>query len=305
MNLREQILKLPKVDQITGASGVRHYKLASGVLAVSVTTALKVLDKPALIWWAASKERAHVTMAAEASFAELIRGTQRPSIEAFRSMMSVKLGQGKAHQRLAESARNIGTEAHSLIEWRLRRYLGESVGPEPRISDAAMVAVLKFESWARTVGLEPIAVEFPVWDERDKFAGTVDLLARLGDGRLVLIDWKTSSGIYIESTMQSAAYRIAASRLLGIKELTGLVVKLPKDIEKPEIEIKELGSQTLHSDFTAFRACLWLWNYLNPPKPVKPAAAPRSKKAVAPVPEAARWRRQLPAPRTIPPRIPG
>lgn len=303
MNFKELIARLPKLEQINSTYGTRYYRLPSGNLAVSCTTALKTLNKENLLYWAAGEQKKCDVAAAEAAFVELTRTGYKPSLEAFRSLMSIKMGQEKAHQRIADAAKTIGVEAHRVIEHRLRKRLGQAMGEEPRIGDASMVAVLKFESWSREVGFEILASEFQVWDEANHWAGTADFLARLGDGRVVLGDWKVSSGLYVESTIQSAAYRRGLAGLLGLKEpLGGIVVRLPKSIDKPEIEIKELSPATLEKDFTAFRACLWLWKYLHNFDPKMEVPAPRAKKTpAAPVPMAPlikRWTPKIPIPVT-------
>lgn len=292
MNLKEQLARFPKLEQISSTYGTRYYRLPNGELGVSVTTALKILDKPQLFYWALGEQSKQLYGAAEDAFMELTRTQPKPTLEAFKRMMSAKAGQQKAHEKLSEAARNIGVQAHKVIEYRLRRRMGEAQGDEPRISDPAMVAVLKFESWARDVGLEPIACEFQVWDEKNHWAGTADFLARLGDGRLILGDWKVSNRLFVESNYQSGAYRQGVSAMLGLKEpLWGMIVRLPKTIDNPTIEIKERSPETLKDDLISFRACLWLWKATNNFDPkMKEIPLPRIKK-LAPVPEAPvkRW----------------
>ena len=58
--------------------------------------------------------------------------------------------------------------------------------------------------------VEPLYTERPVFHEGDRWAGTVDLVARLRGGRRWLLDYKTGeTGIYPKDAMQLAAYRNA------------------------------------------------------------------------------------------------
>jgi hypothetical protein len=56
----------------------------------------------------------------------------------------------------------------------------------------------------------PLAAERPVYNDTDRWAGTLDLVARMRDGRRWLVDYKTgASGIWPETSLQLAAYRHA------------------------------------------------------------------------------------------------
>jgi hypothetical protein len=57
---------------------------------------------------------------------------------------------------------------------------------------------------------EVIAVEYPVWHEGKMFAGTVDCVARLDDGKVYLLDWKTSKKAKSLSSIKSYQYQAAA-----------------------------------------------------------------------------------------------
>lgn len=50
----------------------------------------------------------------------------------------------------------------------------------------------RFDEWWQAYRVEPIAAEVTVWNEEVGYAGTLDLVARIG-GRLCLIDFKTKS----------------------------------------------------------------------------------------------------------------
>jgi hypothetical protein len=57
---------------------------------------------------------------------------------------------------------------------------------------------------------QPVIAECPVFNETHKWAGTLDLVADLADGKRWLLDYKTgASGVYPEHALQLAAYRNA------------------------------------------------------------------------------------------------
>ena len=92
-----------------------------------------------------------------------------------------------------------GTELHAHAE---RLVHGEPV----EVSDEQLPLV---ESAARFLDdwqVEPVLVERPVWNLRHGWAGTLDLVARIADGRTWILDYKTSKGIYAEVSLQLACY---------------------------------------------------------------------------------------------------
>ena len=95
----------------------RQYKDANGKKLPGVTTILGVLDKPALLWWAARE-------AAQATAAAIVDGGM-PADRA------IEVGKKAPFQRRAEAA-DAGTQAHACVE---AHYAGE---PWPEdASDAA------------------------------------------------------------------------------------------------------------------------------------------------------------------------
>lgn len=67
-------------------------------------------------------------------------------------------------------------------------------------------AVLSFARWYQEVSPEILGFEFTVWG--DGYAGTVDLLCRIG-GQKYIVDFKTSSYIWPSHELQVSAYKSA------------------------------------------------------------------------------------------------
>ena len=251
------------VTQVTGARG-RHY-VVDGEKYPSVTTILGVIAKRALIDWAAKQEREAVVRAAVALHREGVNGAM--PVEAFEGLLLDRLGKQRAHERQLEKAADIGSQAHRLVENSIRSRLRLPV--ESDVTDphqAAVQAHQAFLGWAREVDLEPIATEQVVYSRTHQYAGTMDLLARVG-GRVLLIDFKTSKpkrggGIYPEHALQSAAYRTAVTEMgkLPTPE-AGMIVRLPKTANDT-VEPMEIGGDDLGQQFDAFLAALSLHRWL-------------------------------------------
>ncbi len=66
-----------------------------------------------------------------------------------------------------------------------------------------------------------------MWSVEHEYQGTLDCVARLGR-KLVLIDWKTSAGIYADMGLQLAAYAKAYEERTGQPIKTGIIVLVTK-----------------------------------------------------------------------------
>src|SRR5262249_44547346 len=144
------------------------------------------------------------------------------------------------------------------------------------LPDAATWAVESWKDWARSVALEPLAIERVVYCQACGYAGTMDLYARVG-GVLTVLDWKSGKAIYPEAFLQNVAYRHAAARQ-GMPSTQGLIVRLPKLVEDPEWEVVALPDNLGLEDFLAALR-LWRWWRRMEGKPVgavRPLSSRRS-----------------------------
>lgn len=205
---------------------------------VSVTHALGCIAKPALINWAANQERTLVVEAAADLYLDLCKTPPmgRPS---FVATLQGRIGKQKAHQKELAKAGEIGTQVHALIEWNLRQSLGQKVGPEPRVVDAAQWALMAWQDWAQSVDLKPVFIEQMVFSRTHKYAGTMDLLAKVR-GILSLVDFKTGKAIYAEVHLQNIAYQHALIEMGHLAPATGYIVRLPKVESDPAFEVAEV-----------------------------------------------------------------
>jgi hypothetical protein len=255
------------------ASG-RFYDI-DGDLYPSVTHVLQAIAKPALIAWAANTERALVSEAAAKLYEHTLTLTTPMQRDAFAFNLGTMLGKEKAHQRELAKAGDIGAQAHKLVEWTMRTALGAQAGPKPVVSDKALWAFMAFEDWAKSVSLKPLLIERTVYSKTHRYAGTMDLLARV-HGAITLVDFKTGKGIYPEAFLQSAAYSAALEEMGYAAPTAALIVRLPKVETDPEFETKEVpAATTLLPVFLATKV-LWEWTYQN-----EAAYRARQTKAVA------------------------
>lgn len=264
-----------KVTQITNAAeGVkstkavrkdtafgRFYRIEDQDLP-SVTHILGVIGKPALVNWAANQERTLVTEVAAELYLDLCKIAQPMPKAAYITTLQGRIGKTKAHQRELAKAGDIGTQVHALVEWNMRKALGQIVGPEPRVVDDAQWAFMAWQDWAGAVGLKPLFIEQTVFSRTHGYAGTMDLLAEV-NGIVTLVDFKTGKAIYPEAFLQNAAYQVALSEMGHAQPAAGLIVRLPKVQTDPQFETQAVPPiAELFDVFLAVKQ-LWRWSYAN------------------------------------------
>ena len=149
-----------------------------------------------------------------------------------------KHGTKKAREIAAEAAQ-IGTDTHVYCEaWFLKEKIVNTSGDIKKIRNCIAnfkAFVKKFEPVPYTIDGE-MCLEMTVFSISHLYAGTFDGLFRLNDGRLVLIDWKTSSGIWDDYYIQIEAYyraltELAKRGIINLKDKVDalMIVRFDKD----------------------------------------------------------------------------
>ncbi|GAA4981166.1 hypothetical protein [Actinopolymorpha pittospori] len=109
----------------------------------------------------------------------------------------------RAPDRDTARAAEVGTEVHDVFE-------GMARGEAPRrLHPDIKVYADHFQSFLAEFEPEFVFMEETVWSEKHSYAGSFDVLGRIG-GELVIGDWKTTrSGVHEEVALQLSAYRHA------------------------------------------------------------------------------------------------
>ena len=265
----------------------RFYEI-EGVEYVSVTNVLSVISKPALINWAAKVERDMVIEVSGSLYRDL-HGTPKMTEAQWITTIESRLGKEKAHRKEIVKAAELGSQAHALIEWTIRKKMGQEVGPCPKIEDKALWAFMAWEDWAKSVDFKPLLVEQVVYSETFGYAGTLDLFAEV-KGVPTVCDWKTGKAVYAEAHLQNAAYRSALREMKHGDAKAGLILRLPKVDTDPNFEAVEcLPEAECMETFIHFYHG-WKWQakmdaaYEEKKAAQKPAESPSASQAAAPTP---------------------
>ena len=132
-----------------------------------------------------------------------------------------------------KEAAHIGTLAHDMFE----AHINPAV-PLPDLSDytdievaGANTAFDAFEAWWNQTNLEIVHTETSLTSEVHQFGGTIDAVGRLKNqdpDECVILDWKTSKGIFGKDLMQVAAYSILLEENTDLKVQGFHIVRLDK-----------------------------------------------------------------------------
>jgi len=168
----------------------KHHYTIDGKTIDGVTSVLKVIDKPALMFWA-------VNQAVDYIDNNLKVGQKLDEVEKMRLLEGAK----KAHRTFSTDAAGIGTLFHKWIE----DYINNN---NPKIPKNRMLqkSVDNFLTWVEENDVTFHSAERKILSLKHQFCGTADFTCTI-KGKRVLGDIKTSSGIWDEYWLQLAAYK--------------------------------------------------------------------------------------------------
>jgi len=207
-----------------------------------VTSVCGVLNKPALMYWA-------VNMALE-----YIDQNLKPGMVVDEVNKPLILREAKsAHKKVSSDAASIGTVAHDWLESYIKAVLSKGIIPLPSspINPEVRRGVNEVMEWIKNNDVKFISSERKVYSKKHQFAGTLDAEAEV-NGERSIIDFKTSSGVYPEYFLQTAAYAKALEEETGNIYSQMIIVRIPKSG-------KEFGytiNRHVETYFKSFLGCL-------------------------------------------------
>jgi len=218
----------------------KHLYSVGGVPADGTTSILKIINKPALMYWAVNKAIEYLEW-------ELPVGKPICELEKSKMLQEAK----KAHRQILSDAGDFGTLVHSLIESHIKK--------EPYqypVNPIVRESFEQFLKWDKENQPEYLFSERKIYSIEHNFAGTLDFLCKI-NGKVVIGDIKTSSGIWDEYYLQLAAYRMALMEEFPDLDITdALIIRCGKD---GSIELKNDGELINFTENTkAFLAALVL-----------------------------------------------
>lgn len=224
---------------------VKHTYHANGKITYGVTSIKDVIAKPALMYWAVN-----VTV-------EQMRRDFKPGVAYDELQVEQFLGDAKmAHRKRSQEAASIGTLAHEWISDYVYALANKKPEPDLPINDKARSAVNAFLEFTKKHNITVTSSERKIYSVTSDYAGTLDAEG-IVDGVKCVIDFKTSSGIYPEYFIQTAAYVKAREEETGESYGGALIVRIDK--ETGEFEAKAVKRDDLERYYKAFEACLTIY----------------------------------------------
>jgi len=114
--------------------------------------------------------------------------------------------EGRDFRETKETAADIGTLAHAMVEAKIHGLPFDVTGVEPALLSQAQSSFDAYCQWAETSRLEILETEMHLVSEVNRFGGTPDAIGSFAGGGLLLLDWKTSKAVYGDYVIQLAAY---------------------------------------------------------------------------------------------------
>lgn len=219
----------------------KHLYTVDGLQVDGVTTALGIINKPALMYWAVNQALEHISR-------NLKPGVGLDEVQIKSLLADAKI----IHKKKSGEAADIGTMIHKwLEEWISNKKPATPINPEMKNATG------KFLEWVEEHKVKFLENERMVYSRKWGYAGTLDFMAEI-DGVVKLGDFKTSTGIWDEYWLQVAAYEQAYREEFPDKEINGsVIVRIGKDAT---IEIKERDDYK--ENVMAFNAALVLYRKL-------------------------------------------
>lgn len=151
------------------------------------------IPKPNLIYWAGKTVAEYV----KENPLDVALMRERDGIEGFDMVKEL----ASTPNKVRDAAGERGSEIHDIAEKLLH---GEAVSIPDELRAAVMGYLRLIEEW----DIRPILTETSIGNREHWFAGRLDSVVTIGklDNCVVLLDWKTSRGVYGETGLQTAAY---------------------------------------------------------------------------------------------------
>jgi hypothetical protein len=228
---------------------IKHRYKLNGVDLTGTTTVLRVIDKPALIQWAANM--ACTAMETAMAFAQV----NNYDLDKIKSEFPLWLADAKsAHRKKKEDAGAKGTDIHAVVEGLIKESMKTSGYIDYKGEESQ---VLHFVNWALENKVKFLASEERIYSKEWWVGGTCDFLCEI-DGNLWLGDIKTSSGIYPEHFFQTAAYQKMYEEMgLHLNFAGNVILLLRKDGT-----FEEKRSVSNVDNLKAFEAALTLYRVI-------------------------------------------
>lgn len=225
-----------------------HYVQEIGVYLPRVTSILNIIAKPQLVNWAAKTAAELALLHEEFEIEEqdgkliIIKTNPKPSPE---EIVARVFG-------IRNKAGDIGTRTHDIIDANHPSKLDPN-----KIETALQGRIFAYLAFLKTVGFkELIFSERLIWSKQHGYAGHADQGFITASDQVILVDYKTGSGLYDEVGLQLIAYEKALVELEVVSHID----------QRIAVQLNEDGTmrmQDYNDPFEDFLHAFGLWRWKN------------------------------------------
>lgn len=267
-----------------------HRYTVNGKYATGVTTILGVIDKSGPIkFWAVGLMEDFLIKKLVGNIDEDFEPNDviRKEFGMLALIQSIEEA-AEQHTLFLKDAANVGTQAHGWCEEYIKAKLAKKstkieMPEDPRV----IVAVAAFLDWEKKHKVKFVSSERLVYSKKYGYCGKMDIEAII-DGKLCLVDLKTSNDLRAEVKLQATAYMKADEEERDIKYEGRWAIRLAKETEEEyhmrlnkkdakktrkgkkvdsrkaytAFEAWDLGMETVKNDFQAFQSCMNLYEWI-------------------------------------------
>lgn len=194
-----------------------HIHMLDGQPLIGTSTAMSVLAKP-LTWWASGLAVAELGWTNSKKDDKAVPIPDRIAIAGPRFEQIKKLSTEdflklldkayRAHYTSLNKSADKGTDMHAELEEYTKLMILEHGGAPYELTEYKHLAVQQFAEWAVTNVKRFIASEIHCYSRTHWVGGISDCIAELNDGRIVVIDFKSSKEAYLSQKWQGCGYAI-------------------------------------------------------------------------------------------------
>ena len=250
--------------------GKKHVHTLNGEPLYGTSTVVGILNKP-LTWWAAGMAVGTLGWTATQSDPDMRVEVAKIALEGLKDLTPAEYLKRldlayKAHNEKKKDSAEAGTDMHTELEKYVLKMISDQDGKPLLLNDAdekdeTWERVQKFAKWAHLNIERFLFAEAHTYSEKYWLGGIVDCGARMKDGRMALLDFKSSKEAYYSQMVQIAGYALQIEES-GTLDADGNQTMLPMPIDELVVvtfgsgEIKTRAAQNIEGFKRAFIGCL-------------------------------------------------
>lgn len=160
--------------------------------------------------------------------------------------------EGRDYRAARDAAADAGTLAHDAIFAHLHGQPFDWPDTAGEIVGLAYDGFEQYLRWEKQTRVEFVSAEEPIVSEKLQVGGTPDAIGTI-EGRSVLLDWKTSNGLYPDYLYQCAAYCLLVEEHYGMAMEEIHILRLGKEDASFHHHSWMVSSDKVQSAMQAFR----------------------------------------------------